>query len=86
MGELIEPYEGPTSITRNSTERSELSERLILTFLNAHATSANVRWERSGFSMEELYRGLWNTCQKDPYKRLVKVHIRNGHLILKRIK
>lgn len=84
--ELLDAYDGATSIARNSTERSVLAENLVRAFLGNRAISAVVRWERSGYGLEELYKGLWNTCQKEPYKRLVKVSVRNDQLILKRIR
>jgi hypothetical protein len=83
--ELLGDYDGSTSIARNSTERSELAENIVLAFLRNRAISAIVRWEHSGYGQEELYKGLWNTCQKEPYKRLVAVSTRKDQLILKRI-
>lgn len=83
--ELLDPYNGATSIARNSTERSVLAENLVVAFLRNRAVSATVRWERSGYELENLYKGLWNTCQKEPYKHLVTVSMRNDKLILKRI-
>lgn len=83
--ELLGEYDGATSIARNSTERSELAENLVVAFLRNRAVSAIVRWERSGYGQEELYKGLWNTCQKEPYKRFVTVSTRENQLILKRI-
>ena len=83
--ELLDPYDGATSIARNSTERSVLAEKLVTAFLRNRAASAIVRWERSGYGQEDLYKGLWNTCHKEPYKRLVTVSMRESQLILKRI-
>ena len=83
--ELLDAYDGATSTARNSTERSVLAENLVVAFLRNRAVTATVRWERSGFALDDLYKGLWNTCQKEPYKRLVTVSMRNSQLILKRI-
>lgn len=83
--ELLDPYNGATSLSRNTSERSVLAEKLVVTFLRNRAACASVRWSQSGYGFEELYKGLWNTCQKEPYNQRVTVSKRDGKLILKRI-
>ena len=83
--ELLDVYDGAISISRNPTERSVLAEKLVVAFLRNRACMASVKWELSGYGLDELYKGLWNTCQKEPYKRLVTASKRDGKLILRRI-
>jgi CRISPR/Cas system-associated protein Csm6 len=82
---LLDDYDGPLSVTRNATPRSRLAEDVVRAFLAGGAPAASVRWERSGYGLDELYKGLWNACSKPPYKRLVAVSRRGRTLILKRI-
>lgn len=84
MSELIEPYENIVSPSRNQTERSRIAENILDTFLKYGATAARVRWQETSFTLDELHRGLWNACQKDPFNRSVRVTKRGDELILLR--
>lgn len=81
----LKVYLGARSIVRNPTERSRLSEAIVRDFLASSSTSVEVPFEQAGCSLEWLYKGLWNTCQKAAYKGIVTASMRDGKLILKRI-
>lgn len=83
--DLLKDYSGARSTSRNGTARSELCETIVLTFIRNKATAAAVIWERTNYSRDELYRGLYNICKKTCYRRLVRVSLRDGKLILKRL-
>lgn len=83
--DLVAPYDGATSIARNSTERSILAEKIIRTFIRNRAAFASVKWEDTDYELFDLYRGLYNACQKKAYKKIVTVSMRQNQIILKRI-
>lgn len=85
MKDIVGPYGGDLGITRNATARSKLSARILTYFLKYRAESATVDWRRTGYGMRELYKTLWNTCQKPPYKGRVRVSMREDQLILIRM-
>lgn len=85
QGGLLDEYRGPTSVTRNATPRSKLAEDLVRAFLASGTPAASVDWERSGYGCRELYKSLWHTCSKPPYRPFVAVSRRGDMLILKRM-
>ena len=85
MDDVVTPYKGPTGVSRNSTERSRLCERIINYFIRQGASAASVNWDKTQFDQGSLYKGLRNTLSKDAYKGRVKVQLKDGIIILKRI-
>ena len=81
----LKVYLGARSIVRNPTERSRLAESIVQDFLAGTATSVRIPNEEIPHSLDWLYKGIWNTCQKTAYKNLVKVSKRDGKLILRRM-
>lgn len=84
VDDLLAPIDEPVTLTRNATELSRFSERIVVTFLRYRASEARVRHEQAGYDFDTLYRGLRNVCKKSAYKGLVRVHKQNGKLILLR--
>ena len=80
--DLLAPCDEPVVMTRNATELSRFSERLVLTFLGYRASEARVRHEQTAYDLETLYQGLRNTCKKNAFKDVVRVHKQNNTLIL----
>lgn len=85
MEDIVGPYGGDLGVTRNATKRSRLSARILTYFLKYRADSATVEWRRTEYGIDELYKGLWNTCQKPPYKGRVRVSMRGDQLTLTRM-
>lgn len=85
MEQIFGPYGGDLGVTRNTTDRSRLSARILTYFLKYRADSATVEWRRTDYGIEELYKGLWNACQKPPYKGRVQVSMHGEELILRRV-
>lgn len=85
MEDIVTAYGGVIGVTRNATGRSRLAERILTHFLRSRADLATVRWQKTSYSLEELYKGLWNCCQKPPYKGRVRVSMRKDQLILRSI-
>lgn len=82
--DLLEPINEPVTLTRNATELSRFSEKVVRTFLDYRATEARVRHEQTDYDLETLYQGLRNVCKKVAFKGVVRVHKQNGTLILLR--
>lgn len=72
-------------ISRNATRRSRIAESIVSTFVGARATSAQVHWEATGLGLDEMYKGLWNVCCKEPYSELVRVSKRGELIFLRRV-
>lgn len=85
MENLVTPYKGPCTTSRNSTDRSRLCERIVDYFIRQGAGAATVNWDKTPFDEGSLYKGLRNTVKKESYKGRVKVQLRDGIIILKRI-
>lgn len=82
--ELLAPIDEPITLTRNATELSRFSERIVVTFLNYRASEARIRHEDTDYDLETLYEGLRNVCKKNAFKDVVRVHKQNDTLILLR--
>lgn len=80
--DLLAPIDEPITMTRNATELSRFSERIVVTFLNYRATEARIRHENTDYDLETLYQGLRNVCKKNAFKDVVRVHKQNSQLIL----
>lgn len=81
---LLAPCDEPITMTRNATELSRFSERIVVTFLNYRASEARIRHEQTEYDLETLYQGLRNVCKKNAFKNVVRVHKQNETLILLR--
>lgn len=84
IDDLLAPVEEPITMTRNSTELSRFSERIVVTFLRYRASEARIRHEQTAYDLETLYQGLRNVCKKNAFKDVVRVHKQNDTLILLR--
>jgi hypothetical protein len=84
--ELLEPFDGHVTMTRNGTELSRLSERLVTTFVRYGAAVARVKHEMTDYDLETLYAGVRRVCKKTAYRDGVAVHKQNGKIILIRKK
>ena len=82
MQDLLAPCDEPITLTRNATELSRYSERIVVTFLKYRASEARVRHELTEYDLETLYQGLRNVCKKNAFKNVVRVHKQNDTLIL----
>lgn len=80
--DLLAPIDEPITMTRNATELSRFSERIVVTFLKYRATEARIRHEQTEYDLETLYQGLRNVCKKNAFKDVVRVHKQNSQLIL----
>lgn len=81
---LLAPVDEPITMTRNATELSRFSERIVVTFLSYRATEARVKHENTDYDLDTLYQGLRNVCKKVAFKDVVRVHKQNDTLILLR--
>ena len=84
--DLLAPIDEPITLTRNATELSRFSERIVVTFLNYRATEARIRYEQTEYDLETLYQGLRNVCKKNAFKDVARVHKQNDQLILIRMR
>lgn len=75
-------YLGAHSITRNPTFRSRMTEQVVRDFLESGASAMEVRFEKTDYTLQWLYKGFWNTCAKVYYRDQVRVSKREGKLIL----
>ena len=82
VSNLLAPCDEPITMTRNATELSRFSEKIVVTFLEYRASEARVRHELTDYDLETLYQGLRNVCKKNAFKNVVRVHKQNNKLIL----
>ena len=82
IDDLLAPVDEPITMTRNATELSRFSERIVVTFLSYSASEARIRHEQTKYDLETLYQGLRNVCKKNAFKNVVRVHKQNDTLIL----
>lgn len=86
MEDMLEAFDGDVSHTRNATPLSTMCESLVSTFVKNNAAVAKVRWDRSGYGADAMYRCLWQIAQKDCWRHSVWVHRQNGLILLVRKK
>lgn len=82
LDDLLEPFCGHVTDTRNATELSRLCEGLVRTFVRNDADKASVSVHLTAYDIDTLYKGLWGTCAKARYRGVVRVHKQDGMLIL----
>lgn len=78
----LTPFDGPLTSTRNPTPLSRLCEGLVKTFVTYRAMSAKVNVEATGYSLDDLYQGLYSITRRKSIHPLVQVHKQDGELIL----
>lgn len=82
ISDLLAPVEEPITLTRNATELSRFSEKIVVTFLGYRASEARIRHEKTDYDLDTLYQGLRNVCKKNAFRDVVRVHKQNGTVIL----
>ena len=86
IDDLLEPYTGSLTVTRNETKLSKLSNAIVISFLRSQRECAKVRYELTEFSQDTLCMGLRTVCSKPDFKNIVKVSKRGEHIILRLIR
>lgn len=82
MDNLIDEGCEPPASVRNGTDLSRLCDRLIRGFLASGAEHATVRVARTGYGLDALYKGLWNSSCKSAWRGKVAVHRQDKDLYL----
>jgi len=85
LNELFEQISGEIPCHKNPTKGSLYAENLIICFLNSRATQASVRFEKTPYTLEELYGLCRRACQKKAFIKKVVVSKNNGRLLMRRL-
>lgn len=80
--EFLEPCDEAPFVSRGPTERSMFAEKLLVRFIASGVLSASVAYEKSPWTLKELYSSLYAMSNKKAFKQHVMVKKKNGRIVL----